>query len=70
MRPYLSINWNGPFLWLRYIDDILFIWTHGEKRVQTFLENLNKFHPNIKFTHESSKENISFLGYNVKLSEG
>ena len=22
-----------PFLWLRYIDDIFFIWTHGEKKL-------------------------------------
>ena len=34
------------------------------------LEKLNKFHPNIKFTHESSKEHISFLDLNFKLSEG
>ena len=61
---------HQPFLWLRYIDNIFFIWTDGEKKLQNFLEKLNKSHPNIKFTHEPSKENISFLDLNVTLSEG
>ena len=69
-RAFLQIQDHQPFLWLRYIDDIFFIWAHGEKRLQTFLEKLNKFQPNIKFTHESSKEKISFLDLNVKISEG
>ena len=34
----------------RYIDDVLFIWTHGEEKLKFFL-----VHPNIKFTHESNK---------------
>ena len=60
---------HQPLLWIRYVDDIFFIWTHGEKRLQTFLERFNKFHPNVKFTHESSKGNILFLDLNIKLSE-
>ena len=59
-----------PFTWLRYIDDIFFIWTHSEDKLKTFLENLNQFHPNIKFTHESSRESIPFLDLRVKLSQG
>ena len=69
-RDFLQTQDHQPFLWLRCIDDIFFIWTHGEKKLQNFLQKLNKFHPNIKFTHESSKENISFLDLNVKLLEG
>ena len=34
------------------------------------MENLNQFHPNIKFTHESSTESIPFLDLRVKLSQG
>ena len=34
-------------------NDIFFIWTHGEDKLKTFLENLNQFHPNIKSKHES-----------------
>ena len=69
-RDFLLTQDYQPFLWFRYIDDIFIIWTHGEKKQQTFLVKLNKFHPNIKFTCESSKEIISFLDLNVKLSEG
>ena len=39
-------------VWLRYIDDIFFIWTHGEQEIQTFLPGLNNFHTDIKFTYE------------------
>ena len=69
-QDFLQTQDHQPFLWLRYIDDIFFIWTHGKKKLQNFLQKLNKFHPNIKFTHESSKENISFLDLNDKLSDG
>ena len=39
-------------VWLRYIDDIFFIWTHGEQEIQTFLRGFNNFHTDIKFTYE------------------
>ena len=34
-----------PFLWLRYIDDIFLIWTHGEEKLTHFLMNLINFTP-------------------------
>ena len=37
---------------------------------QRFLQELNKTHPNLKFTHESSKEKISFLDLSVSLCNG
>ena len=59
-----------PMVWFRYIDDIFFVWTHGEQELQRFLQELNKTHPNLKFTHELSKEKISFLDLSVSLSNG
>ena len=53
----------------RYIDDVFFIWTHGKEKFSLFLEDLNKFHPNIKFTHKANKESIHFLDLNVRLSD-
>ena len=35
-----------------------------------FLEDLNKFRPNIKFTYVTYKESIHFLGINVRWSDG
>ena len=47
-----------------------FISVHGEKELQQFPEELNKTHPNLKFTHESSKEKILSLDLFVSLFYG
>ena len=47
---------------------MFFIWTHGEEKLALFLNNLNNYHSNIKFTHESNKKHIPFLDLNMKLS--
>ena len=57
---FLKTQKAKPLVWYHYIDDVFFIWTHGEQKLNSFLEELNNYHLNIKFTHESSKENISF----------
>ena len=59
-----------PMIWWRYIDDIFFIWEHGEESLEKFLNKLNSFHPTIKFTAEYSKETINFLDVNIRLVEG
>ena len=53
-----------------YIDNVFFIWTHGKEKLRVFLENLNKCHTNIKFKHETNKENVAFLDLKVKLLDG
>ena len=55
-----------PYMWLRYIDDIFCLWTHGEVALQKFLEYLNNAHHSIKFTMEFSSERIIFLDTIVK----
>ena len=50
-----------PFIWLKYINDIFFIWTHGEEQLNLFLKDLNEFHPNLKFTYETSQNSVDFL---------
>ena len=55
-----------PLVWFRYIDDIIFIWTQGKDKLEKFLDDLNSFDNNFKFTHESSKENVTFLDLIVK----
>ena len=49
-----------PWLYLRYIDDIFFIWTEGQNKLEGFLNRLNNFHPNLEFTHEKSKSSVNF----------
>ena len=58
---FLEREFEKPFVWLRYIDDIYFIWTAAEEKLAGCLERLNKFHPNLKYTFESSSEKVNFL---------
>ena len=55
-----------PLVWYRYIDDIFFIWEHGEESLSEWIKYLNKYHKSIKFTAECSKSEISFLDTKVK----
>ena len=59
-----------PLVWFRYIDDVLFVWTHGEENLKQFLYNLNNYDPNLKFTHEYSKKEIPFLDLKVGIKNG
>ena len=57
-----------PKVWLRYIDDIFYIWEHGEDELTKWLEHLNNFHKTIKFTNEWSHTKINFLDTTVKVN--
>ena len=46
-----------------------FIWNKSEEKLEEFLENLNTFHPNLKFTSEKSKTSVNFLDVTVSLSD-
>ena len=59
-----------PFLWLRYIDNIFFIWTHGEEKLTQFLNELNNFYSNLKFIYETSSCTVIFLDLSVSLRNG
>ena len=37
-------------IWWRYIDDIFFIWEHGENSLIQFIETVNAFHSTLKFS--------------------
>ena len=61
-EEFLEGEMVKPLIWLRYIDDIFFIWTGSEEELFAFLGRLNSFSPGIKFTHE-----ISIAGDRVNL---
>ena len=50
-----------PLLWLRFTDDIFFLWQHGESALRQFMTFINNFHKTIKFEHNSSPKQINFL---------
>ena len=58
-----------PLLWVRFIDDIFTIWTHGLEEFNSFFEYLNNAHHSIKFTKEVSDTEIVFLDTRVCVDE-
>ena len=66
-NDFLDSEIVKPWLWLRYIDDIFFIWTEGEDKLEGFLNHLNNFYPNLKFTLEKSKSSFNFLDVSVSI---
>ena len=68
-QDFLKTQELQPLLWLRFIDDISFICTHGKEELKTFMEKFNNFTPHLKFTYESSEKNISFLDLIITVSE-
>ena len=58
-----SVSW-------RYTDDIFFIWKHGEELPKEIINEVNSFHPKIKFTSDQlNKKKGNFLDVEVCLSE-
>ena len=48
---FLKTQKFQPLVWFRYIDDIFFIWTHGENSLKNLMMVFNNFNLNIKFTY-------------------
>ena len=59
-----------PYLWWSYIDYIFFLWEHGEEKLKSFIDNISKMHPTIKFTADWSKAPINFLDVMGSIAEG
>ena len=65
---FLESENTKPWVWMRYINDIFFIWTESEDELEGFLQRLNALHPNLKFTHDKSKVSINFLDVTVSIN--
>ena len=51
---------DQPLLWVRLIDTILMIWTHGNSNLNDYIIHLNKCIPWINFTHVISPHKFHF----------
>ena len=47
--------------WWRYIDNIFFIYEHGEQPLKEFINDISSFDQTIKFIASSSKEEVKYL---------
>ena len=68
-QKFLATQINQLLIWLRYIDDMIFIWTHGEEELEKFMSSFNSFTPNLKLTCDSSKKDISFLDHKTSMGK-
>ena len=65
----LFVSYNSrPTAYFRHIDDIFLFWPHGIDTLQTFLENANRTHPNMSFTHRYFSTAVSFLDVIIKIN--
>ena len=66
---FLKAQERTPLVWFGYIDEIFFISTHGKGHLETFLQELKNFNPDLKFTYVLNEKEIPFLDLKVKLNE-
>ena len=59
-----------PSAYFRYIDDIFIMWPHGIDTFESFLDNANRTHPNICFTHGYSTTAVSFFDVAIEINNG
>ena len=65
LKNFLLTQPIQPYYLRRYIDDILVIWIEKPAQLDLFLQNLNKFHPSLSFTHQQSKLSVDFLDVTI-----
>ena len=76
LQDYERIYGRKPLAWLRYIDDILFLWDGNEISLKHFILFCNRYatnnnmKSNIKFMTHYSKTHVTFLDTRVKFKEG
>ena len=58
------------FLWLSYMDDMFLYELMEKEKFTQFLNELNNFRSNLKFTYETSICTVSFLGLSISLKNG
>ncbi|XP_065414590.1 uncharacterized protein LOC135973774 [Chrysemys picta bellii] len=69
-QRFLSSRPLTPLLYLRYIDDIFIIWTHGKEALEEFHHDFNNFHPTINLSLDQSTQAVHFLDTTVLISDG
>ena len=49
-QTFIDSSPLAPLFYVRFIDDIFMIWTHGSEELEQFITRANSTHPSIKFT--------------------
>ena len=69
MKLKRRVGRDKSLAWFRYIFDVFLIWTHREKEIHKFIEDLDNYQPNIKIIYIFSKTCVPFLDLRVHLSK-
>ena len=68
----LSSPCDQPAIYLRYIDDIFAVWTHGADKLERYHQFVNSFHPSLEFSLEKTNPNqnssVAFLDTLITVS--
>ena len=64
---FLQNTHNISLIYLRYIDDIFMLWTHGEEKLLQFYKDFNSEDPDIHVTMNHSTEEVNFLDSTIRL---
>ena len=56
-------------LYVRFIDDIFFLWKGTEEDLLKFFDEINSIHPTIKFDFNYSKTNTCFLDTSITITD-
>ena len=59
-----------PDLYVRYIDDIFIVWSHGEESLTQLHQAMNDFHPTIKLVMNHSSVSVPFLDTQISVKNG
>ena len=76
LDDYYAKTGLKPLIWIRYIDDIFFIWTHGADTLQDFINFTQSYSTKkqmkskIKFEINQSTERVHFLDVTIMLVDG
>ena len=74
LNDYEAENGLRPIIWLRYIEDIFFLWTYDEQSLKDFIEFIQKYSESksmksvLKYDVHYSIEEVIFLDCKVKLA--
>ena len=73
LASYKVQHKKEPVIWLRFIDDVFFIWNDSEESLKHFLEHCNNFaaaqamSSTIRFTYSYSQKSVNFLDTTILL---
>ena len=54
-------------IYIRYIDDLFFVWKGSEQDLIKFFKEINEIHPTIKFDYVYSRKSVNFLDTKVTI---